>query len=372
MSFNHRLWAAPLFTVTSIAALSISVACSSKTGPAITALPPQAQPETKSFPKPPTQDEFSRWRSTIRALAKPNGSCFFATYPERQWHVSPCVAAPIQPYAPTRGVRPTMVGNGDDWSDAVAGHQYFAQGSFHHVTGVKSENQQGQPNDYSLQLNTQPFNSYECKKLGSPDPGNCREWQQFVYASDGSSAVIFIQYWLINFGSAGTNCPSGWNSSGTSEVSCFINSSGGSVPVEPATNLGNLILDGNAGKGSKHDFIEFSVYNTNKTYFVNGDNHFPDLSSNWKNSEFNVFGNCCYNEAIFNSGSTAVVRLEAGSGSNKVPPTCEQEGFTGETNNLSLTTEGPNWPRVTYPSIVFTETNAKHSQPLCLTRGPQP
>ena len=55
---------------------------------------------------------------------------------------------------------------------------------------------------------------------------------------------------------------------------------------------------------------------------------------------------------------------------NKIAPDCDQQGFTGETNNLFLTGEGSNWPKVTYPSIVFTETNGTHSQPACVPEGP--
>jgi hypothetical protein len=99
----------------------------------------------------------------------------------------------------------------------VTGHVSEAEGSFDIVTGVTSEcavqcpmgvcptnpTCAGAPaNTYSLQLNTKPFTTQTCN--GSPNPGNCQGWEQFIYPSSGGGS---IQYWLENYGPAGTACP---------------------------------------------------------------------------------------------------------------------------------------------------------------------
>ncbi|HEX8806917.1 MAG TPA: hypothetical protein VF741_08200, partial [Candidatus Aquilonibacter sp.] len=84
---------------------------------------------------------------------------------------------------------------------------------------------------------------------------------------------------------------------------------------------------------------------------------------------FNIFGDCCGDQATFNAGSTLVVRTEVDSGATTAP-TCDPQGFTGETNNLILTGTRQNRPKKQYPSIIFTETNAVHRKPAsCAMEG---
>jgi hypothetical protein len=351
----------------SLAVSALSVSCTGPNGVAPNGTSEQAQVKPAVAPaqvaaRPPTEAEFETWRLMIQRVRKPENACAMASYPETQWRAIRCVKPPNYPFLPANGIRPTTVGNGTDWSSAVTGgHVSFAQGSFHHVSGVTSENQKGTPNDYSLQLNTQFFTTKTCTKLKSPDPSNCRGWEQFIYATNGYyPAVVFIQYWLINFGPGGTNCPPGWNSFGTTEIDCFRNSlNGAPAPAEKITNMGNFLLYGAAaGASMSSDAAGFTVFGSS-TYAVDGDNRFPDLDSEWAESEFNIFGNCCGNQAVFNTGSKAVVRLESDSGVTKAP-SCAAQGFTGETNNLYLVGESTIWPKVQYPSIVFTESNAAH------------
>jgi hypothetical protein len=346
-----------------IAALDLLAACSSNGATSDSSLPSVVSQSStsQSAATSPTESGFEIWRLTMQRVPKPQTACSVATYPETQWRAIRCVTPPADPFLPANGIRAATVGNGNDWSLAVTGHSSFAQGSFHHVSGVKTEEQNGKSNDYSLQLNTQPFTTETCVTLGSPDPTDCRGWEQFIYATSGSDpAVAFIQYWLLHYGPAGTKCPSGWHSHGKTEISCFINSKHGApAPAEPITNLGNLLLYGNAAVApGSTDSVGFTVFGSS-VYAVNGDNHFPDLDLGWQKSEFNIFGNCCANQAVLNTGSQAVVRLESDSGATTAP-TCDAQGFTGETNNLYLVGESMDWPPVQYPSIVFTESNTAH------------
>ncbi|MGH7295481.1 MAG: hypothetical protein ACRELB_11135, partial [Polyangiaceae bacterium] len=55
----------------------------------------------------------------------------------------------------------------------------------------------------------------------------------------------------------------------------------------------------------------------------------------WTAAEFNVFGAGGGSTANFNAGSTIVVTTGIDDGTTN-PAACSPQGFTGETNNLSL------------------------------------
>jgi hypothetical protein len=310
----------------------------------------------------------------IERLPKPANACLTASYPERQWRAIPCAQARTSPLVPAHGVTGATVGGGKDFVAAASGHVTFAEGGFHDVTGVKSEyvikRKLRFPNHYSLQLNTQFFNTEACASLGSPDPSNCFGWEQFAY--DTAHPVgVFIEYWLVDFGPVPTKCPSGWRKfvfTGTKEVNCFINSATVPTPTEPITALRKLRLYGSAAYSSRsQDYAELIVGNSS-IYYVAGQNWFPDLDTQWQDVEFNIFGDGGGDQAIFNSGSTIVVRTELDSGVTTAPA-CAAGGFTGESNNLFLTATRTKWPETQYPSIVFTETNDSHKKKSCVTEG---
>ena len=92
------------------------------------------------------------------------------------------MTAPQRPYPLARGVRPDTVGNGNDFSAQVSGSNPLppissAIGSFDSVTGVESETDLGKANIFSLQLNTNTFNTSSCSG------GACVGWQQFVFSN---------------------------------------------------------------------------------------------------------------------------------------------------------------------------------------------
>ena len=300
-----------------------------------------------------------------------------ATYPERQWREVPCVKPPPDPAAPAHGVRGDTVGNGTDYSAGTA-PVIFAEGSFHHVTGVKSEyvlkGSQRYYNVYSAQLNSNTFATVTCKTLKSPNPSNCRGWEQFLFENDSpaSAAYLYIQYWLINFGKASIKwtCPPGWTlQKGT--LNCDINSYYATpVPPQAITSLWKVILDGAPAQPPSHqyDIADLTIFGSS-VYGVFGSDWFPDLNAQWNESEFNVFGDYDGREAHFNASSTIVVRNQVDSGTTKAPA-CDSQGFTGEKNNLFFTGESKNWPKLQFPSIVFTETNGTHATPTCAPEGP--
>jgi hypothetical protein len=353
--------------------------------------PPQTQPTpkpkaaqgiepTKAPPKVkpgPSADELERWRQAIVHTKRPKKACFTAKYPATAWAEVPCVTPPNTPFLPARGIRPQTVGNGLDFSaDPASGFISQADGLFDKVTGVTSEymllNGKQSAGVFSLQLNTQFFTTSACGQTAG-----CQGWQQFIFSNGGCGnppqACAYIQSWLFNFG---TPCPAGFTSA---FGGCMVNSS--AVTLTPVTidELASMKLTGQAaGVPGSDDTVTLTVGDT--IYSAPGDNHIPDLGQHWQIAEFNIVGNGDLSQAVFNTGSTLVVRTVVDSGTSN-PPTCDETGFTGETNNLTLTgtTIPPpeNAPPVDRaaravhvplpgyypgsplgPSLVFTESNA--------------
>jgi hypothetical protein len=262
----------------------------------------------------------------------------------------------------------TFIGGVNEVSaHAPSGQISSATGSFDSVTGATSLSSPigntgaAVANAYTLQLNTDFFVSPACS--GSPN-ANCRGWEQFVYFSDGTSALLFIQYWLIQYNAT---CPSGWNqfsfSGGSTDIYCWRNAPNAiSVPVQAVGNLSQMSLTGNAAAGA--DSIVLGVGATASS--ATGNNS-VSASGGWTTAEFNVFGaggnNAGGGDAAFNAGTSIVVRTRITYGGTQAP-TCVAGGFTGETNNLNL---GPNPPATTPPgpAVAFTESSAGGAVTAC-------
>ena len=339
------------FAIRTVSICVLSVAATLGTALAATSpLPAPDEPaQTQPTPKPksaqppktpparmnpgPTADELERWRQAIIHTRRPKKACFTAKYPATAWAEVPCVTPPNTPFLPARGIRPQTVGNGLDFSaDPASGLISQADGLFDKVTGVTSEymllNNKQSPGVFSLQLNTQTFTTSACGQNSS-----CTGWQQFIFSNGGCGnppkACAYIQSWLFNFG---TPCPAQWTSA---FGGCLVNST--AVTLVPVTldQLASMKLTGQAaGAGASDDTVTLTVGDT--SYSAPGDNLIPDLGQHWQTAEFNIFGNGDASEAVFNSGSTLVVRTVVDSGTTS-PPTCDETGFTGETNNLTLT-----------------------------------
>ncbi|MBV1851251.1 hypothetical protein [Catellatospora tritici] len=313
----------------------------------------------------PTSAAQQVWQTKISQLAKPARGCFKATYPDVEWHESACATPsmapmtprPAVPMNPRTGPRPMVVGNGDDISaKAPSGFIFNAIGSFDNVSGVTSvsspPNGMGAPvaNAYSLQLNTDFFVSTACNL--SPDP-NCRGWEQFIFANDGTSGLSFIQYWLIFYSAP---CPGGWFTYG---IHCYRNSpTGAVVPNQPITNLANLRVSGTANPGSDSvtTFVGLSAYTTPGGNYVNA-------AAGWKIAEFNVFGDGGGYSANFNPGASLTVRTRINYGGTAAP-ICVAQGFTGETNNLSFGSPPPP-ASPPGPAILVTENTTNSSTANC-------
>lgn len=278
--------------------------------------------------------------------------CSTATYPEKQWHEVPCGPAPKPPVAPRKLIKPHVGGglNNDLTFKVENGTITDAEGSFDKVAGVTSEQSNGAPNAFSLQLNTNIFSTSSCN--ASPAPASCRGWVQFIYTSSGKYA--FIQYWLVGYG---TPCPVGWAPDG--DYNCSRSSHTVSIPAMTIADLRQLKLYGVIGDDWGLPYPDsVTVQIGDAFYEETSDDPIAGARAGWNEMEFNVFGDGGSTNAIFNAGSTLTVRdsILLGTGNTY---TCTDHGTSGESNNLILSSKSPLEAEVGPPSLVFIESNAK-------------
>jgi hypothetical protein len=295
----------------------------------------------------------ANWRTFLMQNPAPEEGCFHASYPDTTWEKMDCELG--QPRFHPMPRKPEgdleIVGDGNDYVAEATGLITQTAGGFQ-IKGVKSEVGVGGsggilgPSEYSLQINTNALETTDACRGHS----GCRVWQQFIYAPDAfrkGTAAVFMQYWLINFGT--TSCPSGFGHFGSD---CFRNSAAVAAPDEPITDLGSLSLVATAKAGGL-DSVQFG--NGSDFYSVTGNDSVLDISSIWNKSEFNVVGNAGGSQADFNSGSSVTVTIVLFDGSGAAPKCVAHDGTTGETNNLNL---GPcSAFSGFFPYIEFTESN---------------
>jgi hypothetical protein len=320
---------------------------------------PQDMPSKGSPPLAPTKgrpalsSEEARlrenWRQLMLRTPTPKTGCYTSAFPSTEWHEVPCSTEPARPHP--RLFVPQTLGAGNDLSALVTGSLTSATGSLLHVTGVTQESDPGGQNSYSLQLNTNNFNS---AALCAGQAG-CVGWQQFIRDNPGT---VYIQYWLINHGSP---CPANpanfldtWHffaGAPGQSPGCFINGNQTALTVETALqDLEGMRVTGSTSPSAQSVIFE-GPFDQIFTSTDNGD--LLAIGNQWNQAEFNIFGLCCGNQAVFNIGSTIVVQIAVNNGTANAPfPS--STGFTAESNNLSLVSPtcpigGP------APAIVFTE-----------------
>jgi hypothetical protein len=299
------------------------------------------------------------WRYTMHQTPAPQEGCYHASFPSTQWEKVDCAAPPAyQSARPNR--RTQTVGNGADYvAQAPPGHTFSSvTGSFPTVTGVTSEKGTNVPfgggesdgitgtNQYTLQVNTNIVNTAACAGFKG-----CFAWQQYVISTDTPVSLtsgsltnkteVFIEYWLINYGSSRrATCPKGFINGGadTTGVDCVQNTpavviANGQVP---ATQLASLSLSGTAtASGTDKATATFGT----EAFTASVADSLTDIASKWTQAEFNVVGNAGGSSANFNKGASLTVKVAVIDGSTTAP-TCvspsSDDGTTGETNNLTL------------------------------------
>jgi hypothetical protein len=321
------------------------------------------EPVHPGFPIGPIIISPAVWREFILNTPLPQEACSTATYPDLQWQVVSCGAAYADAIAQQdrdaipqqSGVQPELEGFGGDVVLGVQSNFILqAQGSFNSVTGVTSEESNGNRNSFSLQINTNIFQTTTCSS--SPSPAGCRGWVQFVYDSSENHALI--QYWLQNYGNS---CPAGWRSDGSGDGGCFRNSHTVNTPGVTIAELVNMRLVGSIGGvfgNPTDDIVAIGIGNT--FYAVASGNPIAGAKEAWQEMDFNVFGDGGDSEAVFNPGSTLVV-LDSISYASGTLPFSTVGGVSGESNNLNLTN--------TTPPITETSNGASLTFTECYTPG---
>jgi hypothetical protein len=284
-----------------------------------------------------------------------------------QWHAVKCVTAPKIPLVPVpqsssaKSGGPEAVGDGVDYSAVVSGLITRGVGTFTNVSSGITE--KGLPggsgsqvaNAFSLQLNSQFFSgSPACARSGNPSA--CQAWQQFVYTYESrTSGEVFMQYWLINFDA---RCPSGWF---TFSSDCYTNSNAATVSTVTAAQLATVNLTGSAASGGL-DSVSLAVGSGHATSVTNSDSKI-DLAAFWNTAEWGVYGDGGGSEANFGASTTLEAQTALTATSNAAP-TCVKEGFTGETNNLKLTTT-PALGSEPSPTMATKQTNGTSGTASC-------
>jgi hypothetical protein len=287
--------------------------------------------------KPSRAEKTAQWQQAMQRLRAPGKGCFTASYPKFQWLRAQCKAPPDLPYPPMRGHRPQVVGNGNDFAAEVSSPlMTSATGSFD-TTGHPSPGSAGNSvvtgitTSYSLQLNTKPFTTPLC----SGRPIGCQGWQQFLYSRNSNK--VFIQYWLLTYNTDNMTCPAGWNHYAND---CWRNgptATALSGPALTAADITGLTLTGTAISGG-NDTVAMTAPSGNASATVV--DSILSLANAWRGVEFTIVGDCCLHQANFSAGTTLYVRTTTHNDTRNAP-TCQVEGFTGETNNLNLVGTSP-------------------------------
>lgn len=307
----------------------------------------------------------AEWRAAISKVKQPGAGCFHASYPVLKWQSVKCVTAPRIPLVPgpaAHAVRrggPQIVGDGTDLSAVVTGKISKAVGTFTGVSADITEKGGQTSNSFSLQINSQ-FISGDSACSRAATPTACQAWQQFVYTFGNSrNGEIFMQYWLINFDAT---CPSGWMAF---QSDCFTNSNAATVSTVTAAQLASVNLTGSAAIGGL-DSVSESVGTGRVTSVTNADTKI-NLASFWNTTEWGVFGNGGGSEANFGAGTTLSAQTVL-TATSSAAPTCVAEGFTGETNNLKLTST-PALGTESSPTMSSRQTNGTSGTAGCAVAG---
>jgi hypothetical protein len=304
---------------------------------------------------PPLEDTASpefqarlAWRRAIAQKPTPKPGCFTMAFPSTEWTETPCSTATPRPH-PLRLVDgPLSAGRGNSpvlTTDTI----FSATGILAQVSGVTSESDPTGAGHWSLQLNTNTFNSPLCG-----GQAGCSGWEQFIVDNPGN---VYVQYWLKGHANPCPAVPSGfsggWNyyAGAPGQASgCYINGNQNPAPQQGLDGLQSLRLTGGASAVAQTSRIEIA----NGFFVVSTDAGDPlSIGRNWNQAEFNIFGVANGTNITFNEGASIIVQIEGEFG--EVPPKCVVGGFTAETNNLNPISPCEEFSGGIEPGVRFTE-----------------
>ncbi|HEY6137760.1 MAG TPA: hypothetical protein VI670_08350 [Thermoanaerobaculia bacterium] len=287
----------------------------------------------------PDRDEFLKFHKKMIHIPLPKKGCFKATYPKQEWVEDVCVTTRPELFV----VGPDAKAPGYRLAEVTSGRIFESIGSFDRVD-LSSGSADMSSTTYSLQLNTQQFDTPAC--LGAKNPSKCKGWQQFVYMPHWRGT---IQYWLLDYESP---CPTGWRPfrSHCSRFSTLSIAHGD----EPLRDLRHFSLGGKVECGGM-DVLTLGTASRNEVKAMSEDS-ILNLACAWQGAEFGVFGEANGSTVEFNPGTTLAARVTVHNGTTS-PPVCKaQDSLTGEKNDLE-----PVGPCCSYggkdPAIVFRLSN---------------
>ena len=170
---------------------------------------------------------------------------------------------------------------------------------------------------------------------------------------------VFVQDWLLNYDRP---CPGGWSwyFPNLTAIDCWENSAANPVSFSALTvqELPSVKLTGTV-VGPSDEIVMTTASGQASAVAI------PDpllLSNKWTDAQWGIFGDAGGGEAIFYPGTTLTARTTLTNGTT-LAPVCEPENFTGETNNLNLSTPAiGSHP----PTLLSTQTNNPTTvQPSC-------
>jgi Bacterial Ig-like domain (group 3) len=326
--------------------------------------------------QPPVKSEIHEaWRKSMVRKALPKNGCFKAEYPSTEWQEMQCGRPSPHPNFPC--VVGGTVGDGCDYVAQASGSNLIssAEGSFlpipsvttvGSVSGVVGGGGPAITDVFMLQMNTQsefnrifslnpyPSNFSTPACSGAPNgAAGCYAWQQFLFSqtqgpapgsgqhsvpgATGTTPGVFIEYWLFNWG---TPCPAlpAWATGGGATTwtpdgsgDCWFNGPMTYVPPQTAAELPGLVMTSAAT--ATQDTIELS---TTSGMYAYAEPNVLSLSLAWTQVEFNVFGDCCLSQTTFTSATVLVPQVSIDDGTTSAPTCVQNDGTTGETNNLIL------------------------------------
>jgi hypothetical protein len=313
---------------------------------------------------------YPQWQSSMIALPLPGAGCFTATYPNIAWQPVPCGPPPASP-GPLAATAAAQASPGIATIGGQHYPDYYAEvpnaaisgavGSF--PVAVLAGALDPLDDQFSLQLNTNTFQTSACDATSHPYPRPCVGVQQFVFSGDGE---IQIQYWLLH---AGECPPSGFRGLDWRPFSSQLDDGDTNCvglgptkflrnPTPTLPDLARMNLRGVALPGGLDEILFWSTGGL--TVDASGTDSVLGLAGSWSQAEFNVFGVSNGAELFFNQGTSILVELQVEDGSGNPPLCAVSDTITGETNNLNVLNTAfavPPYCCSIPGGILFTESN---------------
>jgi len=309
------------------------------------------------------------WRASMLKISPPAKGCYTAAYPSLAWKKADCAPVPAHKVRLPLKTSVKIVGAlfGDIDSQAASpGLITSAQGSFDSVAVTGEADNGGSSNQFSLQLNTNFFSTPACKNAPMGE-ANCQGWQQFAFMNDlpDGWATVFMQYWLLSYGT----CPAGWNTLIEKDKptgDCWMNDQGFPFTPQNIQSLVNLSILARVEANGTDTVI---VSNNEDGIASYNRDSVLTAAPQWQTAEFNVFGMDGGVQAVFNPGTTLVVRNAVEIAGSSPTPGTSTKSFTGETNSLTIV-QKPCMIGSPFFAVTFEESNVPGATFSCPQAAP--